>query len=88
MEWLNNLTSGENGGAINLILITLAIAILLIVVVWIFRKITGSAARRAMRSRVPRLSITDSTNVDDKRFLVMVRRDNVERRRCFTSAKC
>ncbi len=78
MEWLNNLISGENGSAINLVLITLAIAILLIVIVWIFRKITGTAARRAMRSRVPRLSITDSTTVDDKRYLVMVRRDNVE----------
>lgn len=78
MEWLSNLTNGENGSAINLVLITLAIAILLIVIVWIFRKITGSAARRAMRSRVPRLSITDSTTVDEKRYLVMVRRDNVE----------
>jgi len=78
MDWLNNLTNGENGSAINLVLITLAIAILLIVIVWIFRKITGSAARRAMRSRVPRLSITDSTTVDEKRYLVMVRRDNVE----------
>lgn len=78
MEWLNNLTNGENGSAINLVLITLAIAILLIVIVWIFRKITGTATRRAMRSRVPRLSITDSTTVDDKRYLVMVRRDNVE----------
>jgi len=78
MEWLSNLTNGENGSAINLVLITLAIAILLIVIVWIFRKMTGSAARRAMRSRVPRLSITDSTTVDEKRYLVMVRRDNVE----------
>ena len=78
MEWLSNLTSGENGSAINLVLITLAIAFLLIVVVWIFRKMTGTAARRAMRSRVPRLSITDSTTVDEKRYLVMIRRDNVE----------
>ncbi len=78
MEWLSNLTNGENGSAINLVLITLAIAILLIVIVWIFRKMTGTAARRAMRSRVPRLSITDSTTVDEKRYLVMVRRDNVE----------
>lgn len=78
MEWLNNLMNGENGSAINLVLITLALAVLLIVVVWIFRKMTGSAARRAMRSRVPRLSITDSTTVDEKRYLVMVRRDNIE----------
>lgn len=78
MEWLSNLTNGENGTAINLVLITLALAFLLIVIVWIFRKMTGTAARRAMRSRVPRLSITDSTTVDEKRYLVMVRRDNVE----------
>lgn len=78
MEWLSNLTNGENGSAINLVLITLAIALLLIVIVWIFRKMTGSAAKRAMRSRVPRLSITDSTTVDEKRYLVMIRRDNVE----------
>lgn len=78
MEWLNSLTNGENGSAINLVLITLALAFLLIVIVWIFRKMTGTAARRAMRSRVPRLSITDSTTVDEKRYLVMVRRDNVE----------
>jgi flagellar biogenesis protein FliO len=78
MDWLNNLINGENGSAINLVLITLALAVLLIVVVWIFRKMTGTAARRAMRSRVPRLSITDSTTVDEKRYLVMVRRDNIE----------
>lgn len=78
MEWVNNLINGENSSAINLILITLALAILLVVLVWVFKKISGSATRRAMRSRVPRLLITDSTTVDDKRFLVMVRRDNVE----------
>ena len=78
MEWLSNLMNGENGSAINLVLITLALVILLIVVFWIFRKVTGTATRRAMRSRVPRLSITDSTTVDEKRYLVMVRRDNIE----------
>lgn len=78
MEWLTTQLNGENGSAISLILITLALAILLIVIVWVFRKISGSAARRSMRSRVPRLSITDSATVDDKRYLVMVRRDNVE----------
>lgn len=78
MEWLTAQLNGENGSAIQLILITLSLAILLVVIVWIFRKITGSAARRANRSRIPRLSITDSTTVDDKRYLVMVRRDNVE----------
>lgn len=78
MEWLNNLTGGENGSAINLIIITLAMVFLLIVVGWIFRKFSGTAAKKAMRSRVPRLSITDTTKIDEKRWMVMVRRDNVE----------
>jgi len=78
MEWLTTQFSGENAQVYQLIFITLALTILLIVVVWTFRKLSGSAARRSMRSRVPRLSITDSTTVDDKRYLVMVRRDNVE----------
>lgn len=78
MEWINNLLNGENSSAVNLVLITLALAFLLIVLVWVFKKISGTATRRAMRSRVPRLLITDSATVDEKRFLVMVRRDNVE----------
>lgn len=78
MEFLTAQLNGENGSAIQLVLITIALAILLIVIVWIFKKLTGSAARRANRSRVPRLSITDSTIVDEKRYLVMVRRDNIE----------
>jgi cytoskeletal protein RodZ len=78
MEWLNNLTGGENGSAINLLIITLAIFLLVIIIGWIFRKLSGSAAKKAMRSRVPRLSITDTTKIDEKRWLVMVRRDNIE----------
>lgn len=78
MEALQNLLNGENGSAIQLVLITLFLVIGLILLVWIFRRIAGSPSRRAARNRVPRLSITDSAAVDDKRYLVLVRRDNVE----------
>ena len=78
MEWLNNLTNGEYGAPVNLLLITLIILFIVIIITWVFRKITGTVKKRAMRSRVPRLSVTDSTMVDEKRYLVMVRRDNVE----------
>ncbi|MEM9329789.1 MAG: flagellar biosynthetic protein FliO [Pseudomonadota bacterium] len=78
MEWLQNLFSGENSSAVQLVFITLLLIITLILIVWVFRRIAGSPSRRAARNRVPRLSITDSTMVDDKRYLVLVRRDNVE----------
>lgn len=78
MEWLQNLLNGENGMAVQLVLITLALVLLLIVVFWIFRKITGAAAPKSTKNRVPRLSVTDSSRVDETRYLVLVRRDNVE----------
>ena len=78
MEWLQNLLNAEDNLAIQLVLITLLLMIGLILIVWIFRRIAGSPSRRAARNRIPRLSITDSAAVDDKRYLVLVRRDNVE----------
>ncbi len=78
MEWINSLLNGENGSAVQLILITVGLVLALILIFWLFRRIAGTPARRAARNRVPRLSITDVTAVDDKRFLVLARRDNVE----------
>ncbi|MGI9352728.1 MAG: flagellar biosynthetic protein FliO [Rhizobiaceae bacterium] len=78
MEWLQNLLNADDNLAIQLVLITLLLMIGLILIVWIFRRIAGSPSRRAARNRIPRLSITDSSAVDDKRYLVLVRRDNVE----------
>lgn len=78
MEWLQNLLSGENGDPLQLVLITLFLVISLILIVWVVRRVAGSPSRRAGRGRIPRLSITDSAAVDDKRYIVMVRRDNVE----------
>jgi hypothetical protein len=78
MEWFQSLFNGESGSGVQLVVLTTLMVIGLILVVWLFRKIVGTPARRAARNRVPRLSITDVTAVDDKRFLVLVRRDNVE----------
>lgn len=78
MDQLNKLFGAENGSALQLVLITLVLVICLIIIVWIVRRVAGSPARKAARGRVPRLSIADSTAVDDKRHLVLVRRDNVE----------
>ena len=78
MDWIQNLLNGENGSALQLVLITLLLVIGLILIVWVVRRIAGSPARRAGRGRIPRLLITDSAAVDDKRYIVLVRRDNVE----------
>jgi len=78
MEWIKSLLNGESGSAVQLVLITLGLVLALILIFWMFRRIVGTPARRAARNRVPRLSITDVTAVDDKRFLVLARRDNVE----------
>ena len=76
MEWLSSLVGDAQ--AVQLILITLVLVAILIAVFWFFRKIAGSPGRRAIRNRVIRLAVTDSAAVDDRRYLVLVRRDNVE----------
>ena len=78
MEWITSLLEGENGSAIQLVLITVGLALALIILFWVFRRIAGTPARRAAKNRVPRLSITDFKDIGDKRHLILARRDNVE----------
>ncbi len=77
MEWLQSLFGAENP-ALPLVLTFFAIAALLVASIWLFRKIAGGGALKPSRSRQPRLSVTDAAIVDEKRRLVLVRRDNVE----------
>lgn len=69
---------GEQATAITLVIIVLGLALALVLLFWVFRKIATSNALRASRNRQPRLSVTDAAVVDDKRRLVLVRRDTVE----------
>ena len=70
-------TLGPNGKYILTILLVLALVGL---VAWLLRQF--SAARRALsgsaRNRQPRLALLDHINVDARRKLVLIRRDNVE----------
>ncbi len=77
MEWFQSLFSGDSP-ALTLVLTFFAIAALLIASIWLFRKIAGGGALKPGRNRQPRLSVTDAAIVDEKRRLVLVRRDNVE----------
>jgi len=78
MDWLSNLTGQDRSGAVELVLLVIGLALLLILLVWGVRKLAAAPERRAARNRIKRLSITDLAKVDDKRHLVLVRRDNVE----------
>lgn len=78
MAWIQSILQAENGSAVQLLVITICIVVLLILITYIFRKIAGSAAKKRARNRVPRLSVTDWTSVGEKNQLVLVRRDNVE----------
>ena len=70
-------TLGPNGKYILTILLVLALVAL---VAWLLRQF--GAARRALsgsgRNRQPRLALLDHINVDGRRKLVLIRRDNVE----------
>ena len=77
MAWIQSLFSGQNP-AMTLVWLFLAVAVLLIASFWLFRKIAGGGSLKTNRNRQPRLSVTDAAVVDEKRRLVLVRRDNVE----------
>ena len=77
MDYLNSLFGG-NSGAVSLVLLFVGLTVALILLFWVWRKITAGSQLRGGRSRQPRLSVTDAAIVDDKRRLVLVRRDNVE----------
>ena len=78
MAWLESILGSEGNTGLQLVLLTLGLMLVLILIFWIFRKIVGTPASRAARNRVPRLSVSDAAVVDDKRRLVLVRRDDVE----------
>ncbi len=70
---------GENGAIIAQYVITLAVILgLIALVIWAIRRYGGGGARPAARARLPRLAIVDTLAIDNKRRLVLVRRDSVE----------
>jgi len=77
MGWLQSWFGG-NSAAMNLVLIVVGLAVALVLLFWVFRKIAGDGSMKPGRNRQPRLSVTDAAIVDDKRRLVLVRRDNIE----------
>ena len=78
MDWINGFFGTQLSDGVQLALLFGGLIVVLLLVFWLFRKIFGGPGTRHSRSRQPRLSITEIAAVDDKRRLILVRRDNVE----------
>ncbi len=70
---------GEDGALAAQIAITAVVVLALIALVyWLMRRISGFRMGGVGRGRVARLALVDAMAVDNRRRLVLVRRDNVE----------
>lgn len=78
MEAINNLLAGDLTSLPSLAILFVVLLLAIILLYFLFRAIFGSVTRSQARGRQPRLSVTDAAVVDDKRRLILVRRDDVE----------
>jgi flagellar protein FliO/FliZ len=71
---------GDTGATIAQFVITLVVVLLVILLVfWLIRMFTnGSLGAGPARGRQPRLAVLDALPLDQRRRLILVRRDNVE----------
>ena len=69
---------GNSSPGLTLFMIVVGLAVALVLLFWIFRKIAGTGGIGSRRNKQPRLAVLDAAHVDGKRRLVLVRRDDVE----------
>ncbi|MFK7902514.1 MAG: flagellar biosynthetic protein FliO [Nitratireductor sp.] len=79
MNIVNNLFGTNFNSGVELAILFVSLLIILVLCVWLIRRLFGNkVARLSAKKRQPRLAVTDAAVVDDKRRLVLVRRDDVE----------
>lgn len=78
MNLVNNIFGTQLNDGVQLAIVFGTLLVLLLLVVWLARAVFGNKVTRMAKNRQPRLAVTDAAIVDDKRRLVLVRRDNVE----------
>ncbi len=78
MDAINNLLAGDFTSLTSLAILLAVFVVAIIVLFWLYRLFFSSSSTRLAKNRQPRLSLTDAAVVDDKRRLVLVRRDDVE----------
>jgi hypothetical protein len=69
---------GSDSPGLTLFLIVVGLAVALVLLFWIFRKIAGTGKMGSSRHKQPRLAVSSATPLDGKRRLVLIRRDDVE----------
>jgi flagellar protein FliO/FliZ len=66
-------------GPLKIIVIVIVVLVLLALAFWLVRRFGGGRlGSGAARGRQPRLAVIDQANVDGRRRLVLIRRDNIE----------
>ncbi len=78
LNWINDTFGTELSSNVQLGIMFGALLLALFILLWLFRRIFGSAQSRIARNRQPRLGVIEAAIVDDTRRLVLVRRDNTE----------
>lgn len=76
--WLATIVGDTAAPIVGFILLFLVVIALLLVVFAILRRVSGGTFVAGGRNRQVRLSVTDAAAVDNRRRLVLVRRDDVE----------
>ncbi|UXN64338.1 CvpA family protein [Phyllobacterium sp. A18/5-2] len=76
--WLATIVGDTAAPIVGFVLLFILVIALLLIVFAILRRVTGGTFVAGGRNRQVRLSVTDAAAVDNRRRLVLVRRDDVE----------
>ncbi|AXS41203.1 hypothetical protein D1F64_15705 [Breoghania sp. L-A4] len=79
-SWLEEAFNIDPGFArgLQFVIALLIVLGLIAVFVWILRRLSGVRVGRGPRNRQPRIAVMDTTALDARRRLILVRRDNIE----------
>jgi flagellar biogenesis protein FliO len=75
---MNSLFGLELSTPVNFVIAFVVVLALIAAATWLVRRFGMTRLDAAARGRQPRLAVIDSANVDGRRKLVIIRRDNVE----------
>jgi hypothetical protein len=75
---MNSLFGVELPTAVNFVIAFVFVLLLIGIAAWLVRRFGAARLDAAARGRQPRLAVVDSANVDGRRKLVIIRRDNIE----------
>ena len=75
---MNSLFGVELPTAVNFVIAFVFVLLLIGAAAWLVRRFGASRLDPGARGRQPRLAVVDSANVDGRRKLVIIRRDNIE----------